>query len=366
QPLDDKSLTTYATGTNGLVYQQVVIRMPALAESLYNLLPFYSICLTELGAGDRDYLETQRWQSQAVGSLTAYSTIRGASDNVQDIDAFLTLSSKALTRNHADMCQLMETTLEQVRFDELPRIRELVAQTRARREQSVTGNGHSLAMAAASAGMSPSARLSHQLSGLAGIQAIKALDNDLNDDGNLQAFADKLQQIHAAVLAAPREYLLVGEEERLPGYRDTLNQSWQGVAPSADGFQAFDLPRVQEQVHQAWLANTQVNFSAKAYPTVPMDHPDAAPLTVLGGFLRNGYLHRAIREQGGAYGSGASQDSNIAAFRFFSYRDPRLAETLADFDKSIDWLLNEEHEWRQVEESILGVVSAIDKPSSPA
>ena len=44
-----------------------------------------------------------------------------------------------------------------------PRIQELITQARARREQSITGHGHSLAMTAASAGMSPSAKLSHQL-----------------------------------------------------------------------------------------------------------------------------------------------------------------------------------------------------------
>lgn len=97
-----------------------------------------------------------------------------------------------------------------------------------------------------------------------------------------------------------------------------------------------------------------------------MSHPDAAPLTVLGGFLRNGYLHRAIREQGGAYGGGAGQESNVAAFRFFSYRDPRIEDTLKDFDQSLIWLQNEKHDWSQVEEAILGVVSSIDKPGSPA
>lgn len=30
----------------------------------------------------------------------------------------------------------------------------------------------------------------------------------------------------------------------------------------------------------------------------------------------------------GAYGGGASYDGNACSFRFFSYRDPRLAETL--------------------------------------
>jgi hypothetical protein len=87
---------------------------------------------------------------------------------------------------------------------------------------------------------------------------------------------------------------------------------------------------------------------------------------VLAGFLRNNYLHRAIREQGGAYGGGASFEPDSGAFRFYSYRDPRLTETLADFDNAIEWLLGKEHEWRLVEEAILGIISSIDKPGSPA
>ena len=117
---------------------------------------------------------------------------------------------------------------------------------------------------------------------------------------------------------------------------------------------------------KAWLTNTQVNFCVKAYPTVPADHPDAAVLTVLGGFLRNGYLHRTIREQGGAYGGGANQDNHSAAFRFYSYRDPRLADTLKDFDAVLDWLQSTSHDWQSVEEAILGVIGSIDKPGSPA
>ena len=73
-----------------------------------------------------------------------------------------------------------------------------------------------------------------------------------------------------------------------------------------------------------------------------------------------------MREQGGAYGGGAGHDPDIAAFRFYSYRDPRLEETLQDFDRAIDWLLTERHEARQLEEAILGVIGSIDKPGSPA
>ncbi|MBK5649391.1 MAG: peptidase M16, partial [Acinetobacter sp.] len=79
-----------------------------------------------------------------------------------------------------------------------------------------------------------------------------------------------------------------------------------------------------------------------------------------------GFLHSAIREKGGAYGGGASYDGNACSFRFYSYRDPRLAETFQDFEASLDWLLNKEQHDYQLEEAILGLVSSMDKPGSPA
>ena len=80
----------------------------------------------------------------------------------------------------------------------------------------------------------------------------------------------------------------------------------------------------------------------------------------------SGFLHRAIREQGGAYGGGASHDSNVGAFRFFSYRDPRTLDTFSDFDASIEWLLSEPANSDALEQAILSVISSLDKPASPA
>ena len=109
-----------------------------------------------------------------------------------------------------------------------------------------------------------------------------------------------------------------------------------------------------------------MNFCATAYPSVGVAHADAPVLNVLGGFLRNGFLHSAIREQGGAYGAGASQDSNSGAFVFFSYRDPHTTQTLDAFDQAIQWLLSEQHSRDSVEQAILGVIGSLDKPKSPA
>ena len=183
----------------------------------------------------------------------------------------------------------------------------------------------------------------------------------------MAALAEQLCVLHETIKAAPRQFLLIGEHDKQDEYISDLHQQWERVTVSGDrGFLPFTLPQTRTQTKQMWLTNSPVNFCSKAYATVPIEHEDAPALTVLAGFLRNGYLHRTVREQGGAYGGGASYQSDIAAFRFFSYRDPRLTETLNDFDQSIQWLLNEKQEWSQVEEAILGVIGSIDKPTSPA
>ena len=355
----------YSRGTNGIVYQQVISELPPMNPEELQTLPFYTSFLTELGLDGGSYLDTQHRQAATVGSINAFTSMRGTVDSEQTVTARFVLSSKALLRNAQEQSHLMRDTLESVHFDETSRIRDLINQQRARREQSVTGNGHGLAMAAACAGMSPLAKLNHLVSGMAGIKSLRELDDSLREDAQLNTFTAKLEELHQRISAMPLQYLTIAESEKITALAGQTHTTWQGYATSANA-EPFQLKPLRERVGEIWLCNTQVNFCARAYPTVPIAHTDAAALTVLGGVLRNGFLHRAIREQGGAYGGGASQDSGIAAFKFYSYRDPRLAETLDDFDTAIDWMLNTRHEFRVLEEAILGVIGSLDKPGSPA
>ncbi len=362
--INSRPTHTFEQGTNGLIYQQLIVELPKLSDELLAVMPYYTNGLTELGCGERDYLTMQEQQSSVSGGIGAYITLRGAIDNEQSSSGHFVLSGKALARNHQAFNELARDIFHTARFDEHSRIRELMAQMRAHREQSITGRGHVLAMQAASAGMSPTAALKQQLSGLTSIQHIKQLDDSLNEDNSIAQLAEKMAQLHHILQSAPSQFLLIGEKDSLVELQKDCAELW--PAPISGQHINFSLPEKRQTIKELWTTSTSVNFCAKAYPTVSSAHPDAPALAVLGGFLRNGFLHRVIREQGGAYGGGASQDSDSASFRFYSYRDPRLAETLTDFDHSIYWLLSEKHQWRQVEEAILGVISSLDKPSSPA
>jgi len=280
------------------------------------------------------------------------------------MSGYFVLSTKGLSSRSNEIDELLQASFLQPRFDEPQRITELISQFAARAEQSVTGQGHSLAMAIACQGMNPGSSLSHSTSGVLGIQNLKKLNASLTEEANQQQLLGQLNEIHEKITHNPTQFLAIDDAARQSEISQQLNKLWKDATSESPS--SLTLSPLRKQVRELWVCNSQVNFCAKAYPTVPAAHADAPALTVLAGVLRNGFLHTAIREQGGAYGGGASQDSTTASFRFYSYRDPRLGETLDDFDRSIEWLLNGEQPWRVVEEAILGVISSIDKPSSPA
>ena len=361
----NEKISKYEVGSNGLVYQQIIFDLPELTQDQLNLLNYYTASVTELGVGTKDYMDAQRWQASVSGSFSAFSVLRNKVDNIHESNNFIAFSGKALVRNHEGLCDLMANTIDEVKFDEHDRILELLTQIRDSKAQSVTGNGHVLAMNAASSGMCAIARRSHETGGLESIKRIKALHKELQEKDKLESFCSSLAGIHQAIKGCNKQHLLIGEADHLHVLESHFSRSFDS-SRRAQNSHEWQLPKVEERVQQAWLTNTQVNFCSKAYPTVAMTHPDSAPLVILGNVLRNGFLHTQIREKGGAYGGGAGQDNNIAAFRFYSYRDPRLTETLNDFDRSIEWLMNENIEWQAIEEAILGTISSIDKPESPA
>jgi Zn-dependent M16 (insulinase) family peptidase len=202
-------------------------------------------------------------------------------------------------------------------------------------------------------------------SGLEGIQRLADLDKRLNVEKALTVLCEHLTALYDKIRMQPMSVLTIAEDAHLNELNKMAAQRFTGQT-SVNASSAFSLGKIREHTKSAWIVNAQVNYCALAFATVPGAHPDAPALTVLGHFLRNEFLHSAVREKGGAYGSGASQNNGDAVFRFYSYRDPRLEDTLLDFKRSVEWFLERDHETNLLEQAILGVVSSLDKPRSPA
>lgn len=358
-------ITWFQRGTNGIIYQQLVVDLPALPEDLLDLLPLYCLMLTEAGSAGRDYLSTQALQAGITGSFSAQPIVRCLVDDPQVARCAIALKGNALRANSEALSELLTQTFTSPRFDELPRLRELVAQSRAQWEDSVTHAGHTLSMATAAAAFSPAQALTHRWSGLLGLQRLKALDDGLDDNTQLQHLATQLQRLHGLLSQAPRQLLLIGEANSQETLYRALGSCWGDFSLSANPPSSWQI-RATEDTPRGWYTSTQVNYCAQAFPSVAPEHPDAPLLQVLGSYLQHNYLHRTLREQGGAYGGGAGYHADSGSFRFFSYRDPRFQGTFDDFRQSLEWLHQGQHPPRQVEEAILATLAALDRPGSPA
>ncbi|MGH6636025.1 MAG: insulinase family protein, partial [Gammaproteobacteria bacterium] len=319
--------TWYPAATNGLVYEDVVATLPQLGPDELQLLPLYCDTLTHVGVGALDYRQVQVWQARVSGGIDAQCSVTAALGDTHRIHAVLRVQSHGLARNHAALAELLQQTFGFARFDELQRLRELVAQARSYRESVVTDHGHTLAITAASSRISPAAFVLEKWNGLTSLRTLKGLDKELKQEESLLAFSERLKALREKLIRCLPRLLVVGEASEREGYLEELKLRWASAHAKAEDRKSLALAPDFAKVHQAWLTPTGVNFCARAYPTVAADHSDAPALAVLGQFLQNGYLHNAVRERGGAYGSGAGYDASTGGFHFFSYRDPRLAGT---------------------------------------
>ena len=193
------------------------------------------------------------------------------------------------------------------------------------------------------------------MSGLQMLNQSKKVITKIKDPSDAINLINLLKSIHSKVFQNPFKIFTACSPRAL----QDLSIEFKNIQSNSE--QLLIQP-INDQI--AWITGSQVCFCAEAFQGVSRENPDAAALSVLAAVLRNGYLHTAIREKGGAYGAGASNDTSTNTFKFFSYRDPKCTETFSAFKDAIKWSktsITEQH----LEEAILGVVSAIDKPLSP-
>ena len=346
--------SVYEVGTNGLMYSDFLFPCKNLSSQELLFSSLYTFILTEVGLRKSSYEEVQALQSSITGGINATFKLH---TNSQDEPGklFLSISSKSLEDNFDAMEKLVFNTLENARFDEKNRILDLFNIFIARNEESLNQNGHILAMNSAASSLNTFSATAFQMSGLRMLNQSKAAISKIKEITDANELIDTLKSIHSKVFHNPYKIFTACS----PNALQEKSMEFTNIQSKAE--QSLTKPAT-EQI--GWITGSQVCYCAEAFQGVPREHPDAPALSVLATVLRNGFLHTAIREKGGAYGAGATNDTSTNTFKFFSYRDPKCTETFVAFKEAIEWSktsITNQH----LEEAILGVVSSIDKPLSP-
>jgi hypothetical protein len=122
---------------------------------------------------------------------------------------------------------------------------------------------------------------------------------------------------------------------------------------------------VQSVASQGRPIAAPVAFTCEVFPTAAYLHPHAPALTVATYLLDNKILHPKIREQGGAYGCGASYSAMSGHFTLYAARDPRIAPTLKIFGEAVQTIAAGHFHDSDLDEAKLETIQQMDIPVSP-
>jgi len=368
---DTLKTTCYKQSTSGIFYFSAVSGSGFLSEHLVPLVPFFCHAFSKVGTSVRDYTEmAQRIDAYTggIGVTCGARTGFGPSGGCLPLVVF---GGKCLVRNQDKMFDIIEELLNKFDFSDLVRLKSLFLEYRANLESMIVHNGHRLAMSLASRNFSPTNALSEAWHGIHQLRTIKAITDDLTDD-RLRSVAKELAVIGNTLFTKENlKMALVGEDQAISAATSMVTSIQRGLKETPEHLQSahgFVPPKVDIGANiprEGWSTSTAVSFVARTFTTVRMDHENAPALSVISKILRSLYLHREIREKGGAYGGFAIYNREDGLFCLGSYRDPHIVATLNVYDETPEFIKSGKFSDEDIKEAILQVCSEIDKPDPP-
>jgi Zn-dependent M16 (insulinase) family peptidase len=356
----------YQQPTAGIFYFSASAGSGNLPQKLIPLAPFFCHVFTKIGTTRRDYTDMVQLIDAYTGGIELSTQARSQFDGEGTCLPFVTFNGKCLARNQDKMFAIMSELLSSFDFSDLNRLKSLLLEYRADMETMVIPNGHQLAMSLASRNFSATMALSESWHGIHQLKMIKDLTTNITDD-QLERLSADLTLIGRTILTRTNfKMALIGEEQQLKTALP-LASSLQGDLSSenGDGFKPPHIEKNDDIPREGWSTASAVSFVAQTFPVVRMEHEDSPSLAVISKILRSMYLHREIREKGGAYGGFAVYSPESGLFGFGSYRDPHIVETLNAYKGAAVFIKSDDYGDQDIKEGIFQVCSEIDKPDPP-
>ena len=176
----------------------------------------------------------------------------------------------------------------------------------------------------------------------------------VQERGNWAALGEKLDALRTEVLQhAQLTVSLHGSEDALARLRTLLPESRFAAARRTPA-QPYTQP-LTPPVNEAFIIDGGVNYDVLAWP-MPRD----SRRRVLARVMSYEYLWHAIREVGGAYGTGMLCADGIEFL--YTYRDPHLRESYDTFADAPAALAARDYTARDLDEFIVGTAAKLDTP----
>ncbi|WP_320173676.1 insulinase family protein [Maridesulfovibrio sp.] len=347
--------------TNGIIYLDLAFDFAGLEDRLLPYLPLFGRALVQTGTKSTDFVTMTRRMAAKTGGISPTSIVNSKHGVDESYTRFV-LRGKATAERSSDLLSIMGELLREASLDNRERIRQLVLESKARKEQALIPSGHIMAATRMKARFNEAGYINELMNGISGLEFLRELAGRVDND--FDSVVADLEAIRSTILNQANLLTNV-----------TLDSKTFGNVESSISEMIAELPAGSKSVatrnRQAFskaeglCIPAQVNYVAKGADVYEHGYEYSGAAHVISRYLRTGYLWDKVRVQGGAYGSFSMFDRAAGSLSFVSYRDPNLTRTLDTYDGVAEYLSNLEVNSDELEKAILGGIGEIDNYMLP-
>lgn len=351
--------------TNGIGYVDVLFDMSLVEEQD---LPYVGILQSVLGIIDTkryDYGTLFNEINVNTGGISTSLELYNDVTNIREkaFKATFEIKGKALYGKLPVAFDMMREILMESKLNDGKRIREILAMLKSRLLMKFQSSGHVTAVLRAQSYASPAAKLKDMTNGIAFYETVSYIEEHFEEEK--EKLSEKLIDLSKKLFCGDNMMLsYTAAREGLEGLEkmvEKLKNSLHTRTAEEDKRCVIHC----EKKNEGFKTASKVQYVAKAGNFIDLGVAYTGALQILKVIMSYDYLWQNIRVKGGAYGC-MSNFNRIGEGYFVSYRDPNLKRTLDVYDGVVDYLKNFTVSERDMTKYIIGTMSGIDQPMTPA
>ena len=360
--VNDTTLLYHEIYTNGIGYLRFLFDLRQVPEELFPYVGLLQVMLGLVDTEKRSYSELYHEIHLQTGGIAPAVNVYTNADDLSDYKLTFDLKVKTLYENLPKAFELAAEILTESVYTDAKRLFELVAENRSDKQAQMMSAGHSLAAGQALSYLSKQAHLMDQVNGLSFYRLLEGLEKDF--EGKKEELSANMERLVHCIFRP--ENLMVdytAQREGLAGIEPLI----EALKSKLHREPVEGKPYVPQPVkkNEGLMSSAQIQYVCRAGNYANKGFSYTGALRVLKVLMSYEYLWMQVRVRCGAYGC-MCQFGKTGESYFVSYRDPNLEKTIETYEKAADFVEAFEADERTMTQYIIGAVSAMDMPLTPA
>ena len=347
--------------TNGILYLDLGFNLHALPQELLPYLPLFGKALVKIGTEKENFVKFSQRIGRKTGGIWP-SLFNSSVAKSEESATWLFMRGKSTVAQADDLLEIFHDMLLTVKLDNQERFKQLVLESKARKESSLIPAGHNVVHTRLGAHFSESGWFSEQTGGINSLFFIRQLADEV--ENNWSSVLEKLEKIRRILIN--RNSMLCNvtlDRSNWAQFQTKLTRFLERLPASSVSFSVWTPQQFPD--FEGLTIPSQVNYVAKGANLYEAGYNMHGSVLVANNYLRTTWLWEKVRVQGGAYGGFCTFDRYSGVFSYLSYRDPNVLKTLENYDKAAQFLLQAQLSKEELTKSIIGVIGQIDAYQLP-